>query len=465
MDIIDAISDQNLFRPLFKDVKTWGAWLVFLKTLFGLSMGKMERSIYHQATGRQVAPKAPFREAWVVAGRRSGKSFTAALVGTFLGTFKDYRPHLAPGERAVILVLAADRSQAQVIFRYVRGFLAATPMLARLVEAERAESIDLVNRVTIQVGTCSFRSIRGLTLAAAVCDEISFWPSDDGSNPATEVLRAVRPALATLPGSLLLAISSPYSRTGPLYEAHRAHYGKDSDTLIWQAPTRLMNPSLDQGLIDRALEADPQAARAEWLAEFRDDISSFLDLETIESLIIPGRRELPPVAGAHYRAFCDPSGGRQDSFTLAISHRERDRVILDVVRRRQPPFNPGDVVAEFCRVLREYGVREAHGDRYSAEWCASTFRDNGVRYVNSERDRSQIFVEALPLFTRGQVELLDDKVLKAELRGLERKTRPQGRDLITHGPGGHDDVANAACGALVLVGGAARPQIRVRWIA
>jgi hypothetical protein len=68
---------------------------------------------------------------------RSGKSFTAALVAVFLACFRDYRPHLAPGERAHILVIAADRSQAQVILRYIKGFLSSNPMLSKMVEAEK----------------------------------------------------------------------------------------------------------------------------------------------------------------------------------------------------------------------------------------------------------------------------------------------------------------------------------------
>jgi hypothetical protein len=115
-----------------------------------------------------------------------------------------------------------------------------------------------------------------------------------------------------------------------------------------------------------------------------------------------------------------------------------------------PPFNPGEVVAEFAQVLKEYRCTEVKGDRYSAEWVVSAFREHGIVYRTSERDRSQLYQEALPLFTRGEAELLDDRVLLAELAGLERKVRPLGKDMITHGPGGRDDSANSACGALVL---------------
>ena len=209
MDIITAIHDSALFRPLFRDLSTWKSWLVFLKALFALLLDEADLPLYYQGTERQTAPGAPFKEAWVIAGRRSGKSFIAALIAVFLACFRDYRPYLSPGERATVLIVAADRPQAGVEFGYCRGFLTSNPMLASLVEAERAESIDLVNGVTLQVGTCSFKSIRGLTLAAAVCDEVAYWCRDDGMNPGVEVLRALRPALATIPDSLLLCISSP----------------------------------------------------------------------------------------------------------------------------------------------------------------------------------------------------------------------------------------------------------------
>lgn len=42
------------------------------------------------------------------------------------------------------------------------------------------------------------------------------------------------------------------------------------------------------------------------------------------------------------------------------------------------------------------------------------------------------------------------KELRRQLVSLERRTGSTGRDSINHRPGAHDDVANAACGALLL---------------
>ena len=189
MSIIEAIQDPHLFKPLFKDLATWASWQTFLKALFGLPMSEQDLILYRDCTGRVAPPTAPFQEAWAPTGRRSGKSFIAALTAVFLACFKDYTPHLATGERAMILVIAADRQQAGIIFRYIRGFLSANKMMSKLVEVEKAESIDLSNRVTIMVGTSSYRSIRGFTAAAVIAHGIGFWRSDsDSANPAHEVL-------------------------------------------------------------------------------------------------------------------------------------------------------------------------------------------------------------------------------------------------------------------------------------
>src|SRR5580704_17289052 len=120
MNILQACADPKLFGPFFKKPSSWIAWRVFLAALFALPMTAQEEAIYRQHTGRDTLPTAPSTEAWLVVGRRGGKSFIMALVAVYLACFRDYRPHLQPGERATIAVIAADRKQARVVMRYVR---------------------------------------------------------------------------------------------------------------------------------------------------------------------------------------------------------------------------------------------------------------------------------------------------------------------------------------------------------
>jgi hypothetical protein len=365
LTLLDAIADRNLFAPWFKDGASWQAWFAFIAALLALPMTAEQVKTFKQCTGRTAPPTTPASEAWLVCGRRAGKSFILALVAVFLACFRDYRLHLAPGERGTIMVIAADRKQSRVILRYVRALLTKVPMLARMVERETAEAFDLTNSVSIEVATASYRSTRGYTLVAALLDELAFWPTDDAAEPDYEVLHALRPGMATIPGAVLLCASSPCAQRGALWDAHRKHYGKDGDpVLVWQAATRVMNPSVPQSVIDAALESDPSAAAAEYLARFRTDVESFVSREVVDAAVVPGRYELPRTDSVRYIAFVDPSGGSSDSMTMAICHLEGERVVLDLVRERRPPFSPDDVVNEFSALLKAYGVSIVRGDRY-----------------------------------------------------------------------------------------------------
>jgi hypothetical protein len=451
MNILEALYDSHLFKPWLRDPETWRAWTAFLAALFALPLTPEQREIYRQCTGRQEPHPQPHHEAHLICGRRAGKSFVLALIGVFLATFRDYRPYLQPGERATVMVIAADRRQARVIMRYVQGLLTDIPMLARMVESERAEGYDLNNSTTIEVATTSFRTTRGYTLAAALLDEIAFWRTDDGSkNPDHEIVNAIKPAMATIPGSVLLTASSPYAKRGVMWDAYRKFYGTDAPVLVWKAPTRVMNPTVPQSLIDAELERDEAYARAEYLAEFRDDISSFISREAILACIKPGKHERMPERRNRYIGYVDPSGGRADSMTIAIAYKDGDTPILAALREVKPPFNPEMVVTEFADLCKRYRVVKVYGDRYAGEWPVAAFRNHHIVYEASERTTSQVFIDFLPLVNAGACDLLDNDRMVNQLASLERRSTRGSRDVVGHPPGGHDDVAAAVAGAVTL---------------
>lgn len=448
MDILEALDDPNVFAPHFPNAATWRPWRAFLAALFALPMDEDALALYRECTARSQPPSAPATEAWLKIGRRGGKSRILALIAVYLATFRDWRPYLAPGERGHVLVVAADRRQARQILGYVRALLKKTPLLATLSVNDNAEDIELNNAVTIEVATASFRTIRGRTVIAALCDEIAFWRSEESSNPDVEILAAIRPAMSTVPGAMLLCASSPYSRRGVLWEAWDRHHGQDGPVLVWGAPTRTMNPSLPQSVVDEAYERDPSAAAAEYGAEFRADVERIIPREIVDAAVVPGRYELPPMPKTRYFGFCDPSGGSADAMTLAITHRDADGlIVLDAIRERRPPFSPESVVKEFAETLKAYGIREVMGDRYGGLWPRERFEEAGIRYVTSPRSKSEIYAEFLPLLNTGKVALLDNARLITQLCSLERRTARGGRDSIDHPPGGHDDVVNSVAGA------------------
>jgi len=147
------------------------------------------------------------------------------------------------------------------------------------------------------------------------------------------------------------------------------------------------------------------------------------------------------------------SGAGTDSFALGISIRsDNGRAILACLREHQPPFSPAEVCESFAGVLRSYGLSSVTGDRWSLGFVEEGFKRHGIDYVLSERTASQIFAEALAMLNSGLVELLDNKRLINQLCTLERRVSRGSREQISHPPGGHDDLAVAACGSLVLCG-------------
>ena len=385
-------------------------------------------------------------------GRRGGKSFAMALISVFLAAFKDWRRYLSPGERAIVLLVAADREQAKILHRYCQGIL-SPPILQSLVLNVTASEIELKGNVVLEVVTRSYRTVRGRSVAVAVLDELAFWRDDDSANPDSAVLNAVRASMATFGSdAMVIAGSSPYARRGVLWDAFRRWHAKnDARNLVWRATTRVMNPTVSQEFIDAEFERDPASAAAEYGAEFRSDIAEFVSLAVLEACTADGVFELPPVSGATYVAFVDPSGGSSDSMTLAIGHGDKFGIgILDCIRECRPPFSPESVVDEFCAVLKQYHITKVTGDRYAGEWPRERFRMCGVTYELSEKVKSDIYRDMLPLLNSRKVQLLDDRRLISQLHGLERRTARGGKDWIDHGPGAHDDIANSVAGALLL---------------
>jgi len=171
----------------------------------------------------------------------------------------------------------------------------------------------------------------------------------------------------------------------------------------------------------------------------------------LEAVRMPGRLEQPyqVIHRASYFAFLDPAGGTgSDSMTLGIAHHFNGRAVLDLLREAKPPFSPESTVAEFADVMKAYAINTATSDRYAGSWPTEAFRKVGIAVLPSERNKSEIYQDCLPLIMSGTCELLDDPKLLKQFGGLERRTARGGKDSIDHAPRQHDDVANAAAGAL-----------------
>jgi hypothetical protein len=194
-------------------------------------------------------------------------------------------------------------------------------------------------------------------------------------------------------------------------------------------------------------------------------LTNFLDRQLIEAAIERGIAARPPRPGI-CAAFVDPSGGRGDSFTAAVGHAEGSTLIVDALYEKRAPFDSEATIAEVADLLDGYGVTIARGD----DLTVAAFRRCGIAYRSlrlgdadghhGKLSRSEIYLNAIGLFTAGRVRLPDNPRLVHQLISLERRaSRSSGHDAVDHPAGGHDDLANACCGCLVALAGRPAPLI------
>jgi hypothetical protein len=324
-----------------------------------------------------------------------------------------------------------------------------------MVKRQGSDSIELTNHISIECRPCSWRKLRGATYIGIVCDEVSFWYSDESyANPDSEVLAAVKPGLLTTHGPLILAPSA-YAKHGVLYETWRQHYGQqDSDTLVAYGTSRDLNPTLSQSEIDAEVRKDPARNQAEYLSIWRSDVTSYVDPTVVRACVSLNIVERQPKANLSYTAFCDPSLGAQDSMVVAIGHYEAARqvAVVDAVREAIPPFSPEAVSEEFAQLLKTYRIALITGDKVGGSWVAEQFGKFAIHYSPAAQPKTLLYQDCLAMLNSRRVDLLDHERTIVQFCNLERTSgRGGARDVIDHRRGMHDDLANAVSGLISLL--------------
>jgi hypothetical protein len=462
ISVVDAMDSSKLFGPSFAG-DSWDTWRSVLKAAFAEPMNDAEIATFRTVAEREP-PKRRVSELACIAGRGGGKDSVASLIASCIAI--NFKGKLRPGEVATIMLLAVDREQSGIVKNYITAYFETIPALTKLVKSIDKDGVTLNNGVQIVIATNSYRSVRGRSIVCCIMDEVAFWRDENFASPDTEVHAAISPGLARMPDSMLILISTAHRRSGLLYERWKSFYGKDDDdVLVVKGSTQQFNPLFDTKIIARQIAEDPALYSAEYNSQWRDDLSSYISRELLDAAVDVGVVVRPPQPSTSYYAFADPSGGAHDSFTMAISHREKnDIVVLDLLHETLPPFNPSETTAEIGKQLKSYGLTKITGDRYAAGWTVEAFQKVGVKYEQSERDRSQIYLDTLPLFTSGKARLLDNQRLIGQFSQLERRSFSGGRDKVDHGRAGRDDACNSAAGSMVLASGTGGFDSSYGWV-
>jgi hypothetical protein len=469
--IIEFMEDPRLFGDTFIG-PSWSPWKIILRAAYGLPLSKSEKRWFCTHTGRTryAPPPGGWAEVVVIVGRQSGKTRVAALVADYEAGFPIKMPDV--GYYFATLVAQDQRNALRTALEYARDPFLTSPPLKAEVSGDVADVLTLRTRVKLAAYPCRPAAVRGPRNVVAICDELAFFQSTEGNPTDTEMLRALRPTLATTGGKLWV-LSSPYAEFGQVYELHRKNFGNDDGlVLVVQATAPELNPTLSKDYLKRMEQDDPEAYRSEVLGEFRKGLSTLLDPDALAACVDQVTRERLAEDSVKYYGFVDAAtGGGRDRFTAGIAHAQtiggREIAVLDVVRGVAPPFDPNAAIAEAAALFHRYRIKHVVGDQFAGGkdhgFVQSGFRALGIKYEVSELTRSDLYLEFLPLVNSNTVLLLNHPDMLREFRGLERRRGSSGKDRVDHRPNAHDDLANAAAGALVHVAQARRKRSVTPW--
>ena len=385
-------------------------------------------------------------------------------------------------------VLANDEGQANDDLTLAKKLVAINPDLAAELEPLQKELRRRDGRGSLKI--LPARDVvgsHGKTACFIGFDEIHGYRNWD-------ILEALAPD-PTRPGTIcwITSYDTIYQSAGvPLYDLTQAGFAKTDPRMLfsWYSGDRCTDPAFAD--VEPELRANPSIAswpegRA-YIEQQRRRLpthkfrrlhlnlpgspnGAFLDQAVVTSAIIKGRYVLAPEIGRKYFAFVDMSGGSADDATLAIAHEQDGRAVLDLLIKQDgsPPFNPRSAVKKFAGVLKQYGIASVTGDAYAGQTFREDFWSYKIDYLvcrgrgdskmretegndHAAVHKTDLYEALEPALNAGEVELLDiskmqEQLLRLLIRGAS----------IDHEPGGHDDFANAAAGAIWMARGGGDP--------
>ena len=466
ISLTTAMTEPQYFGSVFASPSYW-TWVTVGKIIDGIPLTEpREIALFELATGRsynRLARRA-VRRLILLVGRRGGKDRFQSAVGIWRAALcQNWRKHISAGEGAVVILIGADRAQAKILRRYCGGLL-ETPRLAAEVTRQTDALIEFRNGGSLEIVANDADLARGRSAIAIQGTEASHWKVDDNSlSSDEEVVTALLPSMAMCPdvqGGLLVMASSVHRKRGYMFRKFRELHGNDdSDEVCWFAPSQLMNPLITQATVDEALASDRVRMSAEFLNQWRDDISDYIPIELLEACTDFGVYERPPQGyGFSYSAHVDIATGLGNSsaaFSIAHYDHANKLQIQDVVREVRPPFVPEVVVKEFAEIAKRYGVATVYADQFAYGLHAGLWdgTHTGVRLAEAKFNTAENFLRLLPSLLAKKVRFLDSKTQRSQFSQLERHMM-SGNETIRkpQTASARDDVCTAAAGALVAVG-------------
>ena len=395
----------------------------------------------------------------MVWGARGGKSFWGALRLLHLAcTVRLDR--LAAGEHGYAFLVAPKLELAEQPLNYIKGAIGRDRALASIADIT-AERVTLTRkggrRVTIQPVAASRGGAgqRGRSLVGALLDETAFFRDETtGAVNDAALFRALAPRV--IEGGQMIVQSTPWARTGLLYDLWRENFGRPTSALVAHAPTGLLRA--DEKILSyvaREYARDPENAAIEFGAQFgAASAATWLDPEALDAAQGEPQR---PAPGDAVGAGGDLGFARNSSaFVLAVE-RPDGRIHLAQVEERRPspgqPLRPSQVCAEFAGLLRATGARSLVADRHYQETIREALSEAGL-LLEEPPPPDEAWALVREVLRSGRLVLPRHPLLLAQLKSARGRLAPGGAvriELPATPDGRHGDLAAAAALAIWAV--------------
>ncbi len=373
-------------------------------------------------------------------GRRGGKSSSLCRVAVAEVLHGDHK--VPPGDVGVFAFVSVKRADASERLRTIAEILD----VLKVPHEQSGDEIRIpgTNRL-FRVYTANYRTSVGMTLIGLVADEVARWRDDDtGANPATEILRSMRPAMLTMRNAHEFLSSSPFSTIDAHHEAFERG-NTDEQAVAW-APTWIAHPEQTEARC-RELEPDEPTFRREYGAEpMGAGLSSFLDARAIDAAIHEYDRAIAPgdmlTAGADF-------GFRRDSSALVTVRRRESLVVpLDIVEMRpdREPLKPSEVVKRFAESMKARQLRGVMADGHYRQSIMEHLETHDLAFIDAPTDVPETYVRFRVMLHQGNLRLPKHDRLIRDLKEVQSRPTAAGRlsILLPRRPGGgHADMVSA----------------------
>lgn len=397
-------------------------------------------------------------------GRASGK--TAVLLGAralHLALTVDCSPMSIADPYGLIALVGPSLNAALHMLGFVKGYLRAAPLVAKVLQAEVKKTQVIITRptdgrqVSIEPRAASGGgdAVRGPSLLGVLMDEAAFFYGEGYEVNDKEIYQAAMPRL--LPGAQIVIASSPWGQAGLLWELYRDNFASPVGAAVVKAPSMLMHPAPEvKAAYEDMLRTDPDNAAREFGAQFMSaDAERFFPEPAIlrcvdDKVIVPGE-----VEHGERVYFGADFGFAVDSSALMGFAERGEKLIAVAMKEKKPqaglPLVPSEVVAEFAAEVVRCGAKSVTADNHNRQAIEEYLSKYRLALLISNTDPAVDYVVTRSLMSQGRVSLPNDPRLLAQLRRIKATVKPGGKISI-HLPrlkdGGHCDMVSALVCAL-----------------